>query len=400
MKRNILVALSAAVFTIAIAITILGHCGSTWVAQEPTFGPQLTRSNCTTGGSHTTTTKSVSTTIHWTVGPEKTVVVTDTGENKIIQAFIGEDCKRCFPVFNAPEWIDLGNGVTEWSQKTWAQFVGEDNQCVLQSFTPINHHYGRNCTVGEEECETEFGWSWNSFTETCQEDALQCNGGFWIGDTCVFSASPGCEPGQWGFSNSSSTCQYWYSGCECLTDSPIVIDISGNGFSLTSASDGVYFDMDGSGAPKRFAWTAPGSDDAWLALDRNGNGVIDNGRELFGNYTPQPAAPEGETANGFLALSEFDKPHNGGNADRLITEHDSIFSSLRLWRDTNHNGLSESGELFTLPALGLRVVELEYQTKQKQDQYGNGFRYRAKVKDYQGLQLGRWAWDVYLVRDN
>jgi hypothetical protein len=91
MKRNILVALSAAVFTIAIAITILGHCGSTWVAQEPTFGPQLTRSNCTTGGSHTTTTKSVSTTIHWTVGPEKTVVVTDTGENKIIQAFIGCD---------------------------------------------------------------------------------------------------------------------------------------------------------------------------------------------------------------------------------------------------------------------------------------------------------------------
>src|SRR5688572_29549811 len=120
MKRRVFVALSTAVFVIAVAIRILGHCGSTWVTQAPTFGPPLTESGCTASGQGTTTTsKSVSTTIHWTVGPPVTVVITDFGQNKIISNFLTTDCARCFPIFNEPEWIDRGNGVTEWSQKTW-----------------------------------------------------------------------------------------------------------------------------------------------------------------------------------------------------------------------------------------------------------------------------------------
>jgi hypothetical protein len=191
--------------------------------------------------------------------------------------------------------------------------------------------------------------------------------------------------------------------CECNPDSPecvspILIDVAGNGFQLSSANEGVDFDIRAIGSTVRISWTTPSSDDAWLVLDRNGNGVIDDGSELFGNFTPQPVPPAGQERNGFLALGEYDKPANGGNGDGLITPSDRVFSSLRLWQDRNHNGISEPAELINLQSVGLKTIELDYKEAKKEDVYGNYFRYRAMVKDEQGAQISRWGWDVFLVR--
>jgi len=383
MKRKLIVAFSATVLLIVISIGIAANCGSTWVAQSPTFGPPLGPNGCTADSNPTTTSKSVQTTIYWTVGAPLTVAVTDSGMNKLVGGLFTNTCVRCFPTFETPQFIDLGNGTTQWKQLTWQKIVDGANECMeWTSRGPIVNHYERSCSPTQQQCEEEFGGSWNFTTSTCEEPTEEEGG-------CVMPVMFTCDPGQ-----------YWDTQtCSCEYDpSPILVDIDGNGFNLTDKSGGVRFDLNSNGTAEKLSWTSVGSDDAWLALDRNGNGTIDNGKELFGNYTPQPEPAAGEQKNGFLALAEYDKVANGGNGDGLITAADSIFSSLRLWQDVNHNGHSETGELFQLQSLHVATLDLTYKASKYTDQYGNQFRYRAKVKDSQNAQVSHWMWDVFLLR--
>ena len=227
------------------------------------------------------------------------------------------------------------------------------------------------CPANDQESCTEFGFYWNfadngCYDSVCEEQQYPCNYGE-----------------SWNMYN-----------CSCQPISPILIDTAGDGFSLTDTGDGVNFNFNGYGEAERVSWTRGDSDDAWLALDRDGDGVIENGGELFGNFTPQPAGTE---RHGFRALAEFDKPVNGGNADGVIDDSDAVFASLRLWRDVNHDGVSQPEELHTLPSLDVAQIYLAYKESKKTDEYGNEFRYRAKVDDARGAKVNRWAWDVFLV---
>ena len=158
----------------------------------------------------------------------------------------------------------------------------------------------------------------------------------------------------------------------------------------------MWFDFSACGQLEPWAWTDPTGDDGWLVLDRNGNAIIDNGAELFGSATWQPEPPEGEVRNGFLALGVFDEAGNGGNGDGFIDAQDATYANLRLWHDKNQNGTSEADELKTLPDANIGRIDLVYKEKKQVDDYGNAFRFRARIWDLEGKRLG-WAWDVFLV---
>jgi len=168
--------------------------------------------------------------------------------------------------------------------------------------------------------------------------------------------------------------------------------LAATGFSGTDALHGVSFDIKGDGNPLKLAWTVASSKNGWLVLDRNGNGKVDNGQEMFGNYTPQPQCSD---PNGFLALKEYDKLENSGNGDGVIDSRDAVYNGLRIWIDANHNGMSEPSELFKLPDVGLSSLSLDFKASGKRDRYGNRYRFWAKVNG--NADVGKYAWDVYLT---
>jgi hypothetical protein len=193
-----------------------------------------------------------------------------------------------------------------------------------------------------------------------------------------------------------STCQgTWDPGLgECNEGSPILINPYDNrpNYHLTSAEDGVLFDLKARGVARRVAWTQAASSAAFLALDRNANGRIDDGSELFGTATP--GADAGCVPNGFNALVQVDD-----NRDGQIDSADPVYTALRLWTDRNHNGLSEADELATLPEAGVNVIYTSYVERRRRDEHGNWYRFEgtALVQKRNGREVARRVYDVFLM---
>ncbi|PID29654.1 hypothetical protein CR983_03690, partial [Candidatus Saccharibacteria bacterium] len=144
---------------------------------------------------------------------------------------------------------------------------------------------------------------------------------------------------------------------------PLILDLDGDGIETTSlALSKTYFDTDSNGFAELTGWAS--ADDGMLALDRNNNGSIDNGQELFGDWT---VLQNGVVAtNGFEALAEFDD-----NADGVIDTNDSVFARLRVWRDANNDGISDASELKSLTELGIQSISLGSVATQVTDAMNN-----------------------------
>ena len=189
----------------------------------------------------------------------------------------------------------------------------------------------------------------------------------------------------------NGTCPPGHPGC------PVLVDVENDGIRLTGLDDPVWFDIDADGAVDLMSWTDRG--EGLLALDRNANGRIDDGSELFGNATR--LADGSRAMNGYDVLAELDDSSFGGNGDGFIDPADLVYWSLWLWTDLNHDGFSQPAELDYLQETPIRRIETGYRRSARRDRHGNEFRFlgRAWKETRNGTLRPILTWDVFFVVD-
>jgi hypothetical protein len=189
--------------------------------------------------------------------------------------------------------------------------------------------------------------------------------------------------------------EYYWNGHECIPlNCPIIISMDHKAYQFTGLREGVPFDLNANGSLERVAWTASDSEIAFLALDRNGNGRIDSGAELFGNHTPVIPGTSATAPNGFEAL-RFAQNGSAGAADDVIDARDPVFERLLLWTDRNHNGISEPDEIQRLCDSGIIAISLIYKPGKRVDEHGNEFKQRGTIQWANGKT--HTIYDVWLL---
>jgi hypothetical protein len=220
-------------------------------------------------------------------------------------------------------------------------------------------------------------------TRSVQSDDCDVANSVWTTSTESFY-DPYCE----------AYCPTYCEGSTCVGHpSPILIDLENDGIHLTGLDDPVWFDIDADGTLDLLSWTD--RSEGLLALDRNGNGTIDNGGELFGNVTR--LSNNTNPLNGYQALAELDSLTFGGNGDGHLDAADRAFDSLMLWIDRNHDGISQPEELQTTHQAGLLRIDLQYRRSRRTDRYGNLFAFagRAWKTGPRGVLRPLLTWDVF-----
>jgi hypothetical protein len=184
----------------------------------------------------------------------------------------------------------------------------------------------------------------------------ECSGGITASMACT-NQGEGYEFNEWTY--------------DCNYVSPIIVALGRNrSYRLANLANGVRFDLNADGHAERTAWTRPGSGVAFLALDRNGNGMIDDGRELFGNFTVAGAA------NGFIALKMLSDQANPGQSLGDVSAGNALYEQLLLWEDANQNGISDAGELSKFSS-HFTSAGLWYQPLGRRDGDGNKFLFKG-----------------------
>jgi hypothetical protein len=157
---------------------------------------------------------------------------------------------------------------------------------------------------------------------------------------------------------------------------PLVIDLNGDGVQTTGIDDMVWFDLDGNGVKDHMTWTNANTQEGFLWVNLSGKNRVDNGSELFGIGTVMPNGSK--APDGFTALAMYDQASQGGNGDGVIDSRDAVWTKLRVWVDSNHDGVCDPGEVRPLAACNVDGISLTTVTANTVDAEGNRHELRSE----------------------